>query len=185
MTRRQKDPLRPLTTQERDTLEQISRARSEPASHVQRAKLLLAVADGASYSAAARALGRHSNDAVAALVARFNHEGVLAIAPRHGGGAPIQYTATERERILCEFRRVPDRERDGTATWSLTTLQHALRTAEDGLPQLSTFTIWWVLHEAGYTWQQRRSWCPTGTATRKRKAGVIDVTDPDTTAKKT
>ncbi|HEX9370958.1 MAG TPA: hypothetical protein VF897_08125 [Roseiflexaceae bacterium] len=48
MTRRQKDPLRPLTTEERDTLEQISRARSEPASHVQRATLLRAVAAGAS-----------------------------------------------------------------------------------------------------------------------------------------
>jgi len=40
------------------------------------------------------------------------------------------------------------------------------------------------LHDAGYTWQQSRSWCPTGTAIRKRKGGVIDVTDPDTTAKK-
>ena len=144
MTRRQKDPLRLLTTEERDTLAQISRARSEPASHVQRAKLLLAVADGASYTAAARAVGPRSNDAVADLVARFNREGVLAIAPRHGGGAPIHYTAAERERILCTFRRAPDRDRDGTATWSLSTLQHALRTAPDGLPHLSTFTIWWV-----------------------------------------
>jgi len=185
MTRRQKDPLRPLTDEERDTLEQISRARSEPASHVQRAKLLLSVAAGASYTAAARAVARRSNDAVAALVARFNCEGVLAIAPRHGGGAPIQYTATERERILSEFRRAPDRDHDGTATWSLSTLQHALRTARDGLPQLSTFTIWWVLHDAGYSWQQTRTWCPTGTATRKRKTGLVDVNDPDTTAKKT
>jgi len=185
MTRRQKDPLRPLTSEERSMLEQISRARSEPASHVERAKLLLAVADGASYTAAAHAVGRRSNDAVADLVARFNREGVLAVAPRHGGGPPIQYTASERERILAECRRAPDRERDGTATWSLTTLQHALRNAPDGLPQISTFTIWWVLHDAGYTWQQSRTWCPTGTATRKRKAGPVDVSDPDTTAKKT
>ena len=185
MTRRQNDPLRPLTSEERSMLEQISRARSEPASHVERAKVLLAVAAGASYTAAAHAVGRRSNDAVADLVARFNREGVLAVAPRHGGGPPIQYTANERERILAECRRTPDRERDGTATWSLTTLQHALRNAPDGLPQISTFTIWWVLHDAGYTWQQSRTWCPTGTATRKRKAGPVDVSDPDTTAKKT
>ena len=31
MTRRQKDPLRPLTREERAALEQLSRARSEPA----------------------------------------------------------------------------------------------------------------------------------------------------------
>jgi transposase len=184
MTRRQKDPLRPLTDDERHVLDQISRARSEPVSHVERAKLVLALADGASYTAAARAVGRRSNDAVAELVARFNCAGVLAIAPRHGGGRPIQYAAAERERILCEFRRTPDRAQDGTATWSLTTLQQALRDAPDGFAHLSTFTIWWVLREAGYTWQRSRTWCPTGTATRKRKAGLVAVTDPDTTAKK-
>jgi len=42
MTRRKKDPLRPLTDEEREVLEQISRAQSEPASHVARAKALLA-----------------------------------------------------------------------------------------------------------------------------------------------
>lgn len=185
MTRHQKDPLRPLTDDERHVLDQISRARSEPTSHVERAKLVLAVADGASYTAAARSVGRRSNDAVAELVARFNCEGLLAIAPRHGGGRPIQYTAVERERILREFRRTPDRAQDGTATWSLSTLQHALRNAPDGLPLISTFTIWWVLRDAGYTWQLARTWCPTGTATRKRKAGLLDVTDPDTRGKKT
>jgi transposase len=185
MTRRQKDPLRPLTAEERHLLSQISRTRSEPASHVERAKLLLAVADGASYTAAAHALGRRSNDAVSNLVARFNREGMLALAPRHSGGRAIEYGATERERILTEVRRSPDRAQDGTATWSLTTLQRALRNAPDGLPQISTFTIWWILREAGYTWQQSRTWCPTGTATRKRKAGLVDVTDPDTTGKKT
>ncbi len=82
MTRRQKDPLRPLTDDEHSLLEQISRARSEPASHVERAKLLLAVAAGESYTAAARAVGRRSNDAVATLVTRFKREGLAALAPR-------------------------------------------------------------------------------------------------------
>ena len=60
MTRRQKDPLRPLTREERAALEQLSRARSEPASHVARARLVLAVAAGQSYTAAARGVGRRS-----------------------------------------------------------------------------------------------------------------------------
>jgi len=50
-----------------------------PASHVARAKSLLAVADGASYEAAARAAGRCSNDAVAQLVSRFNKKGLAAL----------------------------------------------------------------------------------------------------------
>ncbi len=184
MTRRQKDPLRPLTDDERALLEQISRARSEPASHVERAKLLLAVAGGQSYTAAAQAVGRRSNDAVANLVARFNQEGLGALAPRHGGGAIRQYGAAERERMLAEVRRDPDRTHDGTTRWSLTTLQAALRQAPDGLPRVSTFTIWCVLRDAGYTWHRDRTWCPTGQAVRVRKSGPVTVTDPDAQAKK-
>jgi hypothetical protein len=90
----------------------------------------------------------------------------------------------EQERILGEFRRLPDRDQDGTATWSLTTLQRALRRAPDGLPRVSTFTILRTLWEAGYTFQQNRTWCATGTAQRKRKHGVVTVTDPEATPKK-
>ncbi len=43
MTRQQKDPLRPLSTEERQMLEQLSRARREPAVHVVRAQMLLAI----------------------------------------------------------------------------------------------------------------------------------------------
>ncbi len=184
MTRRQKDPLRPLTDDERSLLDQISRARSEPASHVERAKLLLAVAAGQSYTAAAHSVGRRSNDAVANLVARCNQEGLAALAPRHGGGAVKHYGAAERERMLAEFCRPPDRARDGTVRWSLSPLQSALRVAPDGLPHVSTFTIWYVVRDAGYTWQRDRTWCPTGQAVRVRKSGPVMVTDPDAQAKK-
>ena len=185
MTRRQKEPLRSLTDEERNVLTSISRARSEPASHVARAKALLAVASGQSYTAAARAAGRRSNDAVSQLVSRFNCEGLTAIEPRHGGGPETIYGATERERILAEFERPPDREEDGTATWSLNTLQRALRQAADGLPNVSTYVIGCVLHEAGWTWQKDRTWCKTGTVTRKRKGVAVEVTDPEAEGKKT
>ena len=184
MSRRRKDPLRPLTDEEREVLQQIARARSEPASHVARAKMLLAVAGGKTYQAAAEAAGRKSNDSVSQLVSRFNQEGLAALVPRHGGGPVIEYGPAERERILTEARRTPDRERDGTATWSLNTLQRALRQASDGLPKVSTYTIWQVLHEAGFSWQRSRTWCETGKVKRKRKAGVVEVTDPDAEAKK-
>jgi transposase len=185
MTRRQKDPLRPLGAEEREVLEKISRAQSDPASHVARAKALLAVADGASYTQAARAAGRRSGDAISHLVSRFNREGLAAIEPRHGGGPPIEYGLEERKRILAEFERQPDREQDGTATWSLNTLQRALRTASDGLPTVSTYTIWRALRDAGWTWQADRTWCKTGTVTRKRKGETVEVTDPESEAKKT
>ncbi|MFC1974949.1 helix-turn-helix domain-containing protein [Chloroflexota bacterium] len=105
MTRRRKDPLRPLGPEEWEILEQIARAGSEPASHVARAKALLAVADGKSYGAAAQAAGRRSNDAVSQLVSRFNQEGVVAVEPRHGGGPEVKYGTVEQARILAEVRR--------------------------------------------------------------------------------
>lgn len=185
MTRRQKDPLRPLSDEEREVLERLSCAQSEPASHVARAKALLTVADGQSYTAAARAVGRRSGDAVSQLVSRFNGEGLAAIEPRHGGGPPVVYGVEERKRILAELQRQPDRGQDGTATWSLSTLQRALHEAPDGLPNVSTYTIWCVMHDAGWTCQQDRTWCQTGTVTRKRRGIAVQVTDPEAEAKKT
>ncbi len=183
MAGQQKDPLRPLTLDERTSLDHLSRSRTDPAAQVARAKEVLAVANGASYEAAARSAGRPSGDAVAHLVARFNRDGVAALAERHGGGQSKRYILVEEERILREARGTPDREQDRTATWSLTTLQGALRRAPDGLPRVSTYTIWCVLHDAGFTWDKDRSWCESGTVVRKRKSGTVVVHDPDATPK--
>lgn len=60
-----------------------------------------------------------------------------------------------------------------------------IRRAPDGLPTISTYTIWCALHDAGFQWGKDRSWCETGTAVRKRKSGTVTVTDPDATPKKT
>jgi transposase len=185
MSRRKKEPLRTLTDAERAWLERISRSQHAPASHVARAKQLLNVAHGSSYQEAAFLSGRKSGDAVSSLVKRFNREGLHAIPPRHGGGPAAKYGPAARERILQEVRRQPNPETDGTATWSLKTLCQALRKAPDGLPAVSEDTIRTVLLEAGCSWQETRSWCETGTVTRKRQRGQVTVTDPDATAKKT
>jgi transposase len=185
MSRRQKDPLRPLTGAERSSLARLSRSQGAPAAQVARARALLAVAEGRSYTAAARLVGRATGDTVARWVAGFNRDGLAAVVPRHGGGHPIRYGAVEQRRILAEVARVPERARDGTATWSLTTLRDALRRAEDGLPAVSTHTIGRALHTAGFSWQKGRSWCETGVVVRKRRhAGPVTVTDPDAAAKR-
>ncbi len=186
MSRHQLDPLRPLSPSARATLEQVARAHSARADRVARAKALLAVAAGATYTAAAAAAGRRSGDGVAQLVARFNRWGLAALDRRYGGGPPVQYGPAARERILAEVRQPPDREQDGTATWSLTTLQRALRRAPAGLPRVSTATILATLHAAGSTVPEKRTWCHTGTAQRNRKDGTVTtVLDPLATPKKT
>jgi len=185
MTRRQKDPLRPLEAHEREYMERLSRARSAPVEQVIRGKILLTVADGRGYGAAARSVGRKSGDAVSNLVRRFNQEGLAALEPRHGGGPVVVYGEVERARIVQEARRTPDLAQDGTTQWTLSTLQKVLRTAADGFPTISTWTIFHALHEAGWSCQKDGSWCETGQVERKRQGQVVEVTDPDMAAKKT
>src|SRR5436853_7543383 len=105
MSRRQKEPLRPLAREEQQWLQRIARSAREPASHVMRAQQLLAVAAGRSYARAAELTGRKSGDAVSHLVARFNQEGLQAVTPRPGSGRHPTYGVLERERILAEARR--------------------------------------------------------------------------------
>src|SRR5881398_563907 len=137
MSRQQKDPLRPLTAEERQELTRLSRSLSAPA---ERARALLAIAEGASYTAAAHQVGRRHNETISAWVSRFNRDGLAAVRPGHGGGPRIRYGAEAQQRILAEWARMPQREQDGTATWSLSLLQKALRQADDGLPRVSTYT---------------------------------------------
>src|SRR5215211_2296342 len=184
MSRHRKDPLRPLTADERTELTRLSRSQSAPAAEVDRARALLTIADGASYTAAAHLVGRRHNETISAWISRFNRDGLAAVRPHHGGGPRIRYGAQEQQRILAEWARPPHREQDGTATWSLSLLQKALRQAPDGLPRVSRFTIARTLHEAGLSWQKSRTWCETGAALRRRKSGVVCVSDPDAAVKK-
>src|SRR4051794_340317 len=184
MSRHRKDPLRPLTADERQELTRLSRSLSAPAAQVERARALLAIADGASYTAAAHQVGRRHNETISAWVSRFNRDGLAAVRPGHGGGPRIRYGADAQQRIRAEWARTPQRDQDGTATWSLSLLQRALRQADDGLPRVSTFTIWRTLHEAGLSWQKSRTWCETGVVMRQRKHGVVRVSDPDAAVKR-
>jgi transposase len=186
MSRRQKDPLRLLSDAERLSPSRLSRSRSAPAAQVARARASLAVADGQSYTMAADLVGRATGDAVARWVAAFDRDGPIAVKPRHGGGHPVRHGEAERRRILAEVARVPERARDGTATWSPTVLRDAPRRAEDGLPGISACTIGRALHAAGYSRQKgRRSWCETGVVVRRRRhEGLVTVADPDAAARR-
>jgi transposase len=182
MGRAQKERLRALTEDEQQTLQRIAAATSERVDRVHRATALLAVADGQSFVRAAQRAGFKSASTVAGLVSRFNQRGVAALRIRPGRGRKPTYDVAARTRIVTTAQRQPDRKDDGTATWSLSLLQRTLR--REALPRVGATTIRRVLQEAGSSYQQTRTWCPTGTAKRKRKAGVVTVTDPQTEEKR-
>src|SRR4051794_31165515 len=111
MSRHQNDPLRPLTADERKELARLSRSLSAPAAQVERARALLAIADGATYTAAAHQVGRRHTETISAWVSHFNRDGLAAVRPGHGGGARIRYGADAQQRILTEWARTPQRDR--------------------------------------------------------------------------
>ena len=179
---RQKEPLRALSQQEERELQRIVKATSERVDVVKRARALLAVKAGKAYTQAAREAGLKSGDSVSQLVARFNERGLPALQIAAGRGRKASYTPLQRRRILQEVQREPDRKADQTATWSLSRLQRALRKSD--LPRIARETIRQTLHEAGYSYQQSRTWCRTGYALRKRKAGTVTVYDEQSPEKK-
>jgi transposase len=182
MAQTQKHPLRILREQEERELQRLVKATSERLDVVYRAKALLAVARGQSFTEAAHQAGLKSGDGVGKLVMRFNEHGLAALSVAAGRGRKMTYTSQERSLILQEVQRVPDREEDGTATWSLKMLERALR--KKSLPHLGASTIREVLHESGYSFQQTRTWVRTGYALRVRKSGTVTTYDPETPEKK-
>ena len=182
MSKEQKPPLRALTLQEEQELHRITKATSERLDVVKRARALLCVQAGRPFTDAASEAGYKSGDSISQLVERFNQRGLEALLIAPGRGRKPIYTSEQRARIVAEVQRQPDRTQDQTATWSLMLLRQALRKAE--LPHVAKETIRVTLHEAGYTFGKTRTWCPTGSALRKRKAGVVTVHDPAAPEKK-
>jgi transposase len=174
MSSEQKHPLRTLAPQEEQELQRVD--------VVKRAKGLLAVRAGQSFTNAAREAGYKSGDSISQLVERFNEQGLGALLIAPGRGRKVTYTNAQRARIVAELHRPADRKEDQTATWSLMLLRGALRRTE--LPHIAKETIRVVLHEAGYGFGKTRTWCPTGTALRVRKAGTVKVEDPKGPEKK-
>ena len=182
MPKARKEALRALTAAEQTALERLTQASSARVDRVRRARALLAVAQGQPFVQAARDAGFRSGSTVAGLVQRFNRQGLAALRIAAGRGRRPTYDTAARAQIVATAQRPPDRRTDGTATWSLSTLQRSLR--RDAFAHVGATTIRRVLEDAGSSYQRTRTWCPTGTAQRTRKAGVVTVVDPRTEEKR-
>lgn len=174
-------PLRLVSQTELQTLHRLAKASSERVDTVRRAKALIAVAAGESFTQAGRQAGL-SREGVSQLVERFNQRGIASLVIASGRGRKPTYAAEARAQVVQTLQRQPDRLQDQTATWSLKLLQRALRRV--GLSSIGATTIGRILHEEGFSLQRDRTWCQTGTAYRLRKDGVYRVWDPQTQEKK-
>jgi transposase len=154
----QKVPLRQLMQQEREELTRKAQSKSERVDGVKKARALLAVADGCTFTTASQQAGM-SREGVSQLVERFDKLGldVLLVAP--GRGRKPTYTSQDHERILQEVQRCPHWETDQSTVWSLSLLQRSLRTK--GFPHIGSTTIRQVLQMHGWSYQPTRIWHQT------------------------
>ena len=116
-----------LNQEQRGELEEIARSQSLPAGFVLRAKILLLLADGASYDAIKTKLDTTA-PTISRWKKRFLADGLDGLETHRPGQPPSKLTAKLRARILSATRRKPA---DGSTHWSCRKLARELGVSKD------------------------------------------------------
>ncbi len=127
-----RNPLQ-LTVEEREELETRTRSRSCRADEARRARLVLMLADGASYSSIAESLSCNE-PYISRWKKRFLAERLAGLYSRHGGRKPTTRTAAMEAKILAWTRRKPS---DGSTQWSTRKLAREL-----GVDHMLVARVW-------------------------------------------
>ena len=117
------------------------------------------------------------------LVERFNQRGLAALLIATWARAQRDLYAGTAGMHRARVGSGPPTERGSDGDVVADDLRNALR--KQALPEVGASTVREVLYEAGYRFGKTRTWCPTGTALRVRKAGTVTVKDPKAGEKKT
>jgi transposase len=125
--------LRQLTEAERDELTRWSRSRTLAARDVFVASLILALAEGKSYTEIQSELNT-SRPTIARWKARFEKKGIAGLETQHQGSRPRTVTPTVQARVLRKTTQPPD---DGSTHWSCRKLAASL-----GLGKSTVQRIW-------------------------------------------
>ena len=147
--------LRELTTEERHTLEQLAHSRTAQARLVERAQILLAVADGRRPSQVATDLGL-SRPTVYAWIHRFNVQGLHGLEDRPRAGRPHTYTAEQRAEVIATALTDPKDLGLPFGCWTLDRLRAYLN-EQKGIP-MKRSRIGEILVDEGLKWRQQETW---------------------------
>lgn len=150
-----------LSYEQRDELEEISRSQSLPAGFVLRAKIVLLLSEGWSYSRIADKLDTTSRT-VGKWKRRFLEAGLDGLETERPGQKPPKLTARLRARILNATRRKP---RDGSTHWSCRKLAATL-----GVSKTMVHRVW---QEAGLKPHRLERYMASNDPDFERKAADI------------
>jgi transposase len=121
-----------LTSDQRAELEGHLRRRNLPASVAQRIRIILLLADGASYSQIQQKLDTAATT-IARWKARYEEAGLEGLATFHPGQPPRLLTAELRAKILSKTREDPP---DGSTHWSLRKMAKVVKVGKDLVRQV-------------------------------------------------
>ena len=122
-----------LSAEEREELTTWSNSRTLAAGDAFRAKLILALADGKSYSAVEAEL-KTSRPTIARWKARFEQSRIAGLEGRHKGSQPRKATPAMQARLLRKTQQKPT---DGSTHWSCRKMA-----AATGLSAATVHRIW-------------------------------------------
>jgi transposase len=122
-----------LSSEERQELTGWSKSRTLPAGDVFKARLILALADGKSYSAVEAEL-KTSRPTIARWKARFEKARIAGLESQHKGSRPRKATPAVQARLLKKTQQMPE---DGSTHWSCRKMAAAV-----GLSAATVYRIW-------------------------------------------
>jgi transposase len=147
--------LRDLSAEERTVIEKLARSRTEEARLVERAQIVLALADGQRPSHVAARL-RYSRPKVYLWLKRFNALGLAGLRDDARSGRPATYTPDEVSEVIAAALTKPQELELPFASWTLDRLQAYLN-EQKGIP-IKRSRIDEILVAEGLRWRQQESW---------------------------
>jgi transposase len=144
-----------LASEERQALEQLASSRTAQARLVERAKILLAIAEGRGATEVARDLGV-SRPTVYAWIHRFNERGLAGLGDRPRSGRPHTYSAQQRAEVVAAALADPKDLGRPFGCWTLDRLRDYLN-EQKGIPIKRT-RIGEILTAEGLRWRHQETW---------------------------
>ncbi len=127
------NPALSLTTEERRVLSSLTRSRRAAASEVKRARLIIMLEEGLSWTAISERLPC-TPDYISRWKTRFEKERLAGLYARHRGRAPAEDAAKLEARVLAWTQKAPS---DGSTHWSTRKLGELL-----GISHMMVARIW-------------------------------------------
>jgi transposase len=152
---RTKVTLRELTAEEHQALEQLAASRTAQARLVERARILLASADGRPPSQIAKHLGV-SRPTVYTWIHRFNERGLGGLGDRPRAGRPHTYTAEQRAEVIAAALTAPEGLGLPFGCWTLDRLRAYLH-EQKGIG-IRRSRIGELLVDEGLKWRHQETW---------------------------